>query len=117
MDRLKASYILWHVHHSTLPKTQRYSIGNRIDALLIECIEAVAQATFLARTEKEPWVRLAIRKLDTTKVLLMIVWETKSLDTKKYAALSEKLDEAGRMLGGWMGQITKLNPANGRGEK
>ena len=116
MERLKAAYIFWHECHSTLPKTQRYSLGNRIDTLCVECIEAIAQATFLQRTEKEPWVRLAIRKLDTVKILLMILWETKALDTKKYVALSEILDEAGRMLGGWMGQLAKLGPAV-RGEK
>jgi hypothetical protein len=39
----------------------------------------------------------------------MILWETKSLDTKKYIALSEKMDEVGRMLGGWSGQLKKQN--------
>jgi hypothetical protein len=67
----------------------------------------MAQATFISRSEKEPWIRLAIRKLDTIKVFLMILWETKSLDTKKYIALSEKLDEVGKMLGGWHGQLKK----------
>lgn len=62
------------------------------------------------RLEKLPFVRLAIRKIDTIKILLMILWETKSLDTKKYAALSEKLDAIGKMLGGWNGQLIKQNP-------
>lgn len=38
------------------------------------------------------------------------LWETKSLDNKKYIALSEKIDEIGRMLGGWNGQLTKTQP-------
>jgi len=77
--------------------------------LLVEAIEAIASATFLSRNEKQPWVRLAIRKLDTLKVLLLVLWETKSFDTKKYAALSLPLEEVGRMLGGWNGQLTKQN--------
>ena len=56
-----------------------------------------------------PYVRLAIRKTDTLKILLMILWETKSLDNKKYVALSIKIDEIGRMLGGWNGQLSKQN--------
>ncbi len=52
-------------------------------------------------------MRLAIRKLDTINVLLIILYETKSLDTKKFIALSEKLEEIGRMLGGWYGQLMK----------
>jgi hypothetical protein len=39
----------------------------------------------------------------------MLIWETKSLDNKKYIALSVKLDEVGKMLGGWSGQIIKQN--------
>ena len=39
----------------------------------------------------------------------MILWETKSLDNKKYIALSEKVSEIEKMLGGWNGQLTKQN--------
>ena len=63
----------------------------------------------MTKSSEQPWVRLAIRKLDTLKVLLLVLWETKSLDTKKYAALSIPLEEVGKMLGGWNGQLTKQN--------
>ena len=82
-------------------------MGQRIDSLFIETIEGTATASFLGAEEKLPYIRLAIRKMDTFKLLLMVLWETKSLDNKKYIALSEKLDEIGRMLGGWQGQIKK----------
>ncbi|MDP3645912.1 MAG: four helix bundle protein [bacterium] len=72
-------------------------------------MEAVSAAAFLGRDEKPPYVRLAARKIDTLKILLMILWETKSLDTKKYVALSEKMDEIGKMIGGWSGQLKKQN--------
>ncbi|MEK7539414.1 MAG: four helix bundle protein [Patescibacteria group bacterium] len=100
-----------------MPKTQKYSLGNRIDNLLIESIEATVTATFLSKEEKLPWIRLAIRKTDTLKVLLMILWETKSIDDRKYVALSMKLDVAGKMLGGWSGQIAKQNSPAKAGEK
>ncbi|OHA38130.1 MAG: hypothetical protein A3I97_01805 [Candidatus Taylorbacteria bacterium RIFCSPLOWO2_02_FULL_44_35] len=107
VEKLKQGYFLWHQCLELLPKTQKYSIGNRIDKLLIESIEAAVTATFLPKEEKLPWLRLAIRKLDTAKVLLMIVWETKSLDDKKIVGLSEILNDAGKMLGGWNGQLQK----------
>ena len=109
LERIKESYLLWCVFHAELPKIHRYSLGGKINLLFIEAIEALASAAFLGREEKLPFVRLAIRKTDTLHVLLMILWETKSLDAKKYIALSEKLDEAGRMLGGWHGQLSKQN--------
>ena len=49
------------------------------------------------------------------KVMLLILWETKSLKDKHYITLSEQLDEVGRQLGGWYGQLAKKfgkqNPA------
>lgn len=80
-----------------------------MDTLFVETIEALATASFLSREEKLPYVRLAIRKVDTLKIFLMILWETKSLDNKKYIALSVKIDEIGKMLGGWSGQLLKQN--------
>lgn len=108
---------MWVGYHTTLPKTHRHSIGGRVDTLFVEVIEAIAVATFLSQEEKQPWVRLAIRKLDTLKVLLMVLWEARSLDTKKYATLSVPLEEVGKMLGGWYGQLTKTQPRAERGEK
>ena len=100
---------MWCECYQKIPKIHRHSIGERLDMLFIEIIEAIACATFLARNEKQPYVRLAIRKLDTLTVLLGVLWETKSLDTKQYATLSLPLDEVGRMLGGWNGQLTRQN--------
>jgi len=83
----------------------------------VEIIEALATASFLLREEKLPYVRLSIRKVDTLKIFLMMLWETKSIDNKKYIILSEKTDEIGRMLGGWNGQLQKQNSPSGPGEK
>ena len=110
LEKLKAAYLLWYSYYQTLPKLHRHTLGQRLDTLFVEMMEAIACAGFLARHEKQPYVRLAIRKLDVTKVLLMVLWETKSLDTKKYAALSARMDEVGKMLGGWQGQLIKTVP-------
>lgn len=109
LQKVKVLYLLWYTYFQILPKTHRYSLGTKIDTLFVEIIEAISVATFLDKTEKQPWIRLAIRKTDTIKILLMILWETKSFDDKKYIVLSEKLEEIGRMLGGWNGQLAKSN--------
>jgi hypothetical protein len=115
LQKLKTAYKIWHTYHETLPKTQRYSVGKRVDNLFAETIESVAIAAFLSREEKLPYVRLAIRKMDTLKIFLMILWETKSLDDKKYIAVSEPLNDVGKMLGGWNGQLAKsLDHARGK---
>ncbi len=117
LERIKQAYLLWHTFHADISKLQRYSLGARIDALFVGAIEATSATAFLSREEKLPFVRLATRKVDTLKLLLMILWEAKSLDTKKYIALSEKVDEIGKMLGGWNVQLTKNSTPQERGEK
>lgn len=106
---VKTVYNLWYGYYQILPKTHRHSLGQKIDGLFVEIIEAISIASFLSKEEKMPWVRLAIRKRNTLCILLMVLWETKSLDDSKYAVLSVKLDEIGKMLGGWSGQLTKQN--------
>lgn len=112
LQRIKTLYLLWYARYQEIPKTHRYSLGGKIDTLFIEIMESIAVASFLTKTEKQPYVRLAIRKVDTLKVLLMVLWETKSLDDKKYLALSVKIEDIGKMLGGWNGQLTKQNSPN-----
>jgi hypothetical protein len=85
--------------------------------LFVELIESISVASFLQKDEKLTWVRIAIRKIDTIKVLFMILWESKSIDSKKYIALSLQIEEVGKMLGGWSGQIVKQNSPKKLGEK
>lgn len=109
LEKIKSAYKLWHGYHALLPKTQRYSLGNRIDKLFVESIEATATAAFLPPTEKLPWVRLALRKTDAKQVLWQVLWETKSVEDKHYSALATVLASIGRDLGGWNGQLAKQN--------
>ncbi|MFH1611093.1 MAG: four helix bundle protein [Patescibacteria group bacterium] len=111
IQTLKSTYLQWFGFYANIPKIHRYTLGSRIDSMLIETIETSVTAGFLKGVEKIPYIRLAIRKLDTLKVLLSVLYETKSLDDKKYIALSISLAEAGRMLGGWYGQLTKSSGA------
>ncbi len=116
LQKLKDVYLIWYGYYSIIPKIHRYSLGEKIDKFFVEAIEVIATASFLAPKEKLPYVRLAIRKIDTLKIFLMLLWETKSLDNKKYILLSVKIDEVGKMLGGWCGQLLKQNSPS-QGEK
>jgi hypothetical protein len=64
-------------------------------------------ASFLSKDEKLPYVKVAVRKLDTLKIMIQIVWEIKAIDEKKFIALSEKLNKTGQMLGGWHNSLLK----------
>ena len=109
LQKVKSVYVFWYSIYHTIPKTHRYTLAIKIDNLFIEIIEMISSASFVKKEEKTPYLRTAIRKLDTLKILLLVLWETKSIDTKKYELLSLPLDEIGRMLGGWLGQTENKN--------
>lgn len=105
IEKLISSYKLWHEFLPHFPKTSRYSLGTKIDFLFMETVEAAFLASRLNKEQKISFVQKASAKLDLLKFFLRISWEIRALDNKKYIALSEKLDEIGRMLGGWMKQL------------
>jgi len=111
LHKLKDAYLLWFTYYQILPKTHRHSLGLRVDTLLIEAIEATATASFLNPQDKLPFVRIAMRKVDTLKIMLMVLWESDSLKDKQYIAISEKMNIIGKMMGGWSGQLTKNSTA------
>ncbi|MBU0535082.1 four helix bundle protein [Patescibacteria group bacterium] len=101
--------MVWFGYFQKLPKIHRYTLGLRIDNLFVEIIENLSSASFSKSLEKQDFINLTIRKNDTLKILVMVLWETKSIDDKKYILLSEQLDKIGKMLGGWMLHLQKQN--------
>lgn len=118
IEKTKNLYTSWFQYHQIIPKIHRFSLGLKIDSLFVEALEFMITASFLPPNEKLPFIRYALRKMDTAKIFLMILWETKSLNNKQYILLSTKAEEVGKMLGGWSGQIIKQNsPYKKQGEK
>ena len=112
---LTTAYKLWHSYLPNIPKDSRYTLGTKIDALFIGTTEPIFIAAYLNKDQKLPYLRKAAAQLDLVKFFLQILWEIQSLDNKRYIALSEKLDEIGRMLGGWMRQLSNTTqPAEHR---
>ena len=106
LQRLAAIYKLWHGILPDVAKTSRYTLGEKVDRLFLEIMELLYAASFLSKEQKLPHLQKAVPKLDLLKFFLQLGWEINVLDNAKYIALSEPLEEVGRMLGGWMRQIT-----------
>lgn len=83
------------------PKRSRYTLGQKIELNFLEVVEWVFYASTTQGGEKTLCLQRAVKKFDLVKFLMRVAWEAKSLDNKKYAVISERLDEVGRMLGGW----------------
>jgi hypothetical protein len=68
---------------------------------------------FLPRERKLAVVEVMCARIDVLKFFLQIAWEIKTLDQNKYVALSERLQEVGRMAGGWLKNLQKETSAPG----
>ena len=66
-------------------------------------------ASFLPKSEKLPYVKIAVRKIDTIKIFIQLIWEMKVFDDKKIHCYFKKLNETGKMLGGWHNNLLKEN--------
>jgi len=77
-------------------------LGSKIDSLFTETIELIIKASYSSKGEKLVYLLKASAKFDLLKFFLKVSWEIRALDNKKYIRLSEKLNEIGKMLGGWI---------------
>jgi hypothetical protein len=93
-----------------VPKDSRYTLGIKIDRAFIETTEFLFTASYAKQDQKLSYLEKAATQIDLTKFFLQILWEIKAMDNKRYVALSEKLDDVGRQLGGWMRQSAKKTP-------
>jgi len=84
------------------PKRDRYTLGQRIENCCLDLLELIIEAGNAPKQEKMPSLKKANTKLEVLKVLLRTCNDKKLLRDKNYLALQEILQEAGKMLGGWI---------------
>lgn len=87
----------------------RYSLGTKIDTLLCDVIQYSSSALFVPKEQKLVHIQKAIQSLDTAKILLRVAEQAHIMETKQYLALTDKLVEIGKMLGGWHNQVVAQN--------
>ena len=107
----KEAYQLWQILCRDIPKTERFSLGQKISQLFIQILEYTFTASYLPIDKKIILLGKIIPRHDVLKFFVQIAWENKYVPTEKYIELSEKLEEIGRQLGGWKnGLIKKKTP-------
>jgi len=102
IGELVAIYKFWHGFFPHFPKDSRHTLGAKIDFSLLDATELIIRASYSNKVEKLISLKRASFKIDLLKFFLQVAWEIKSLDNKRYIFLSEKVNDAGKMLGGWI---------------
>ena len=87
--------------HRNFPRVERFGLGRRIEQLFLDVFELGCISSFSAVEQKIVTLSQVISKIDVLKFFLQLAWESKLIHTEPYAELLEKIEEIGRMFGGW----------------
>lgn len=105
---------MWVNISSHIPKSSRYTIGVRIENKILDLLELSYILYFSGKEDKIEKISNCINVLDTLKFLISVAWEAKLVSNKQYEEISVKLNEVGKMFGGWRKNLNnpqKKNPA------
>ena len=112
LNRIKEGYLIWIDIVPHIAKGSRYTIGSRIENKFLDLIELSYTAYFTEKEKKEEKISECILMLDTLKFLISVAWEGKIISNKHCEDVSLKLEDVGKMLGGWIRSLDNLKKKN-----
>ena len=89
-------------YRTTVAKQDRYTVWQRCETVTLDIVEHLLAASQSVKSEKLPSLEKTSVKLNLLRVLVRLSKEVKAIDAKKYIVLQERIDEIGKMLGGWI---------------
>jgi hypothetical protein len=103
VQALYATYAYWNDVLLKFPKSQRYALGQTCSQYLLGVLEHVLSAAqTVAISEKIAHLKQASVKQDALKLLIRLCKDTSCMTNSQYLQMESKLQETGRMLGGWI---------------
>jgi hypothetical protein len=110
INRAYEFYLVLHKIILTFPKMERYSLGQKCDALTLDFLLLLLRANRAKNYARKNILFEASEILDTLKILVRITKDIGTIEEKIYLDLQSKMREVGQQLGGWIRDETK-NPA------
>jgi hypothetical protein len=111
VERAKDLYRVWLPVRRNMVRDERFGIGARIDALLLDVLETLRKASFVDTASKPALLGAAIGIADSLRFFLQIAWENKLIPNKQYEELAGAVEEIGRMTGGWRKGVLSKTPS------
>jgi hypothetical protein len=82
------------------PKNVRFNLSHRLTNILIDILERIIEAIYAKM--KADILHKANLYIEKLRALLQISVHKKYISISQYEHISEKINEAGKMLGGWL---------------
>ena len=95
-----------------IPRGARYTIGARVENKFLDLLEFAYIAYFSAKEKKPERISECILVLDTLKFLISVTWEGKLISHTQHETVALKLNEVGKMFGGWMKSLENIEKKN-----
>lgn len=103
-------YLLWYVRCGQIPKKDRFTIGQKTENLLLEILILIVTAY---HTNNPEFKRQSLCKASTlfecVKVTIRLAKDVKALEQRWYIDYQARIQEMGKMLGGWISSTYKTN--------
>lgn len=104
--------MLWLSIVPHMAKGARYTIGERIENKFLDLLELSYNTYFTEKNKKAEKVAECILITDGLKFLVSVAWEGKQISNKHCENTALKLEEIGRMFGGWKNSLANLEKKN-----
>ncbi|MDF1785783.1 MAG: diversity-generating retroelement protein Avd [Verrucomicrobiales bacterium] len=85
---------------SKFPRDQKFLLGDRIETRLLDVQERCLRAYY--SREKRVHLQEANLLLELVRHLVRLAHDMKFFSRQRYGVVSGKIDEVGRMIGGWL---------------
>jgi hypothetical protein len=95
-----------------IQKGARYTIGARIENKFLDLLELSYDAYFTPKDKKVEKIAECIFMTDVLKFFISIAWEGKFISDKQCEDIAVKLEEIGKMLGGWRNSLDNPEKKN-----
>jgi len=93
--------ILWiYPAVNKFPKTQRFVLGQQIENTVLNLLKLIIQAN--SERNKFSDLKQASVELDKLRIIIRLSKDLRFLSIKQYEFASVKINEIGKMLGGWI---------------
>ncbi len=110
IERAKAAYKIWLIVHRKMARSERFGIGDRIDALWLDLLDALRKTAYAPIDKKLLALDAVIRAVDAVRFFIQIAWESELMAQSHFISLGKDIEEIGRMVGGWKKGILAKNP-------
>lgn len=82
------------------PKSVRFTLSSRITNISLDIIEGIIDAIYVKN--RLNILKKLNRYMERLRILFRISADRKYLSLKQYKFISEKINESGKMIGGWI---------------